>query len=440
MHTPGHQGGLLNKSFYDLEEFAKYDLTELPGLGNLFSNEGPIYESEIIASKNAGSKRTLYFTQGATSAIYTIITALGYGKNVLVPLNAHISVMNALILSGAKPIFYNYKLDHFGLCEEFNINEIKNKINSNIDLVIVQNPTYEGKSGDLKALKRLCEDNGAYLLVDEAHGAHYTYDNMLPESSLRYGLDFIVQSPHKTLPAMTGAALLHINREELVKKIERHRRLIHSTSPSYLILASLDALNEYYSDIKDKAYKKLLAKVKRLYDFIDSLKNTSYLKHEWVQDFTKLTLIFYANLEKVSNIFIKYGIIIEKRSNNTFLLLLTPLLSDDDMRIIENALCEVELLHYEQVETEKVVVSSDNKEFSMSIKDAFYADSQKVMLSDAIGTISSNFVYVYPPGVPILIPGERIEKSIVSLINNSSKSEIVGVEIQNNNTYLEVIK
>jgi len=259
-HTPGHRGGKnVSKTLKRLDAF-NWDITEVDGVGNLFIEEGPVYQSELNTAGIYNSKRTLFFTQGATSAIFTAMLAVSSKKSkIIVPRNAHASVVNGLLLSGLEPVWYMPSINNNGIYNPFDADEIISiaRNNKDADILLVQNPTYEGFSGDIRLIKTYCEQNAITLIVDEAHGSHWIASAEFPLSATELECDLVIQSPHKTLPSFTGAAYLHIYDESLINLCVNARKVIHSTSPSFLTLASLDSLNYYLTFESKQNYNSL---------------------------------------------------------------------------------------------------------------------------------------------------------------------------------------
>jgi len=355
-HTPGHRGGKnISKKIRRLKAF-EWDITEVEGVGNLFIEQGPIYLSELKTAQIYNVQRTLFFTQGSSRAIHTALLAIAKKtKRILIPRNAHSSVINGLIISGLDPVWYNAKIDQNSFFEPFDVNEVVSLIEENKDIkaVFVQNPTYEGLSGDIKALAKYCQNNGIILIVDEAHGAHWVISDKLPISATKVNSDIIIQSPHKTLPAFTGAAYLHINNDKMIEPCIQSRRIIHSTSPSYLTLASLDSMNYYLVFEAEKLYEELRNISDNIVSLAKKLNNIEVIKNENNFDYTKINLKFCVKKQKVSDIFLKYGIIIEKWSGNIALFLLTPSVSPDEINCLTKALDEVSKLKYYITQNEK---------------------------------------------------------------------------------------
>ncbi|MGB0562894.1 MAG: aminotransferase class I/II-fold pyridoxal phosphate-dependent enzyme [Spirulinaceae cyanobacterium] len=248
-YTPGHKRGVgASAAFQELLGAAalQADLPELPELDNLFAPEGAIAAAEALAAQTFGAEQTWFLVNGSTSGIIAAILATcGPGEKILVPRNLHQSVVSGLILSGADPVFVQPPYDPvtdlaYGLTAEAIAAALQT--HPDVRAVLVLYPTYHGVCSDLGAIAALVHDQNLPLIVDEAHGAHFAFHPELPPSALSCGADLVVQSTHKTLGALTQAAMLHRRGDRVApQRISRALQLVQSTSPSYLLLASLEA-------------------------------------------------------------------------------------------------------------------------------------------------------------------------------------------------------
>ena len=251
-YAPGHKGGQgISQPLADLFGAAVFrsDLPELPELDNLFNPEGVIAEAQNLASEAFGAEHTRFLANGSTCGIMAAIVATcGPGDKIILPRNIHQSAISGLILSGAIPIFVNpeYNPDwDIANCITPESAAAALKQHPDAKAVMVVYPTYHGVCGDLRAIAKITHQYNIPLLVDEAHGAHFNFHPNLPEPALSLGADLTVQSIHKTLGAMTQASMLHVKGSRVdIQKLNRALQLVQSTSPSYILLASLDAARQ----------------------------------------------------------------------------------------------------------------------------------------------------------------------------------------------------
>ena len=251
-YTPGHKQGK-GISAKLTEYFGKAvfsaDLTELTELDCLFAPDGVIQQAQQLAAEAFGASQTWFLVNGSTCGIEAAILATCHdGDKIILPRNVHSSVISGLILSDAIPIFINPEYDaNLDIAHSITVQNLEKTLQKHPDAkaVMMVYPTYYGVCGDIKAIAKLTHEYNIPLLVDEAHGAHFTFHPELPISALNAGADLTVQSIHKTLGAMTQASMLHIQGNRInINRINKALQLIQSTSPSYILLASLDAARQ----------------------------------------------------------------------------------------------------------------------------------------------------------------------------------------------------
>lgn len=251
-YTPGHKRGvgisprltnLLGKAVF------RADLTELSELDNLFAPQGVIQQAQQLAAEAFGAAQTFFLVNGSTCGIEAAILATcGMGDKIILPRNVHSSAIAGLILSGATPIFVNPEYDPIlDIAHSITPASVQAALKQHPDAkaVMIVYPTYYGVCGDVEAIARITHQYNIPLLVDEAHGAHFAFHPQLPIPALAAGADLSVQSIHKTLGAMTQASMLHVQGDRInINRVTKALQLVQSTSPSYILLASLDAARQ----------------------------------------------------------------------------------------------------------------------------------------------------------------------------------------------------
>ncbi|MHC5280816.1 aminotransferase class I/II-fold pyridoxal phosphate-dependent enzyme [Listeria kieliensis] len=263
LHVPGHKNGALYGG--DWQEILKYDLTEISGMDDLHHPESVILKSEELLRDAYGARESFFLVGGSTSGnLAMILAALRHGDSAVVARDVHKSVIHALELVGANPIFIEPKKDAVtGTAAGLDPVLLEQVLDANPDVraVIVTYPNYYGAVFQLDRIVAVAHRYGALALVDEAHGAHFIASDEFPREALRAGADAVVQSAHKTLPALTMGAFLHVNTDKL--DVRRYLEMVQSSSPSYMVMASLDVARRYvalYSDEDFKAFWKMRAK------------------------------------------------------------------------------------------------------------------------------------------------------------------------------------
>lgn len=276
MHMPGHKGGKLFSEKFR-EQILQYDLTELPGLDNFHRAKGILAESMKACARVFGARETFFLVNGSTSGIHAMLAAcLNPGDKLLVVRNCHISVINALILFGIQPVFIMPRYD-----EEWQMSipagiESWQKALKNYPEVkgaLVTSPDYYGVCTPLQQLASLLHEEDKLLLVDEAHGAHFAFSGLLPQTALQQGADVCVQSLHKTMPALTQTALLHLGTSRIsADRIKRSISMLTTTSPSYMLMASIDYARDYAERQGAEMYETLVNTLKTMKSELAGLK------------------------------------------------------------------------------------------------------------------------------------------------------------------------
>ncbi len=402
LHMPGHKGsGPLGAE--------KYDITEISGADSLFEARGIIKESEQNATRLFGTLSTQYSTEGSTQSIKAMVyLALKNRREkterpvIAATRNAHKAFIYACALLDID-IFWIYgKGDKFSLCEcDVTEKDIEEAIlKSGAFAVYVTSPDYLGNMLDIKGIGEVAHKHKIPLLVDNAHGA---YLNFLNESHhpIALGADMCCDSAHKTLPVLTGGAYLHINNEAFVADSKGALSLFCSTSPSYLILSSLDLANKYLSD----GYKERLS---LFLDKLSALKNTLRSKGFQILSGDPLKLTIKNFGEGLSETLKKHSIEWEYEAPDFTVLMFTPENTDEDLKAVESALNIPP-----QFKENALAAIKPNK--VCSVREALFAESERVDIDKAKGRVLADVSVSCPPAVPILVSGEEVSEEAVEI-------------------------
>ncbi|MBE9011303.1 aminotransferase class I/II-fold pyridoxal phosphate-dependent enzyme [Pseudanabaenaceae cyanobacterium LEGE 13415] len=422
-HTPGHKRG--RGSFAAFRELMgdralRADLPELPELDNLFAPQGAIDEAQKLAAETFGADQTWFLANGSTCGIIAAILATcNPGDKILLPRNVHQSAISGLILSGAIPVFlppvYDPVLDIAHSVTPETV-EIALKQHPDAKAVLMIHPTYYGVCGDLSAIANLTQAAGIPLLVDEAHGAHFAFHPDFPISAMSAGADLTVQSTHKTLSALTQASMLHVRGTRIDRdRISRSLQLVQSTSPNYLLLASLDAARAQMA-IQGK---ELMGRTLELADRARSQINSVLEFPNFFVDRTRVSVtVSHLGLDgfAADELLQTFGVTAEFPSlqHLTFIVSLGNTEADID-RLIEA------IDHLPKRDPISPISSKFDQSFSipsLSPRDAFFAASRSVPLESAIDQISAELICPYPPGIPVLLPGEKITKDAIAQLRS----------------------
>ncbi|MFO7160124.1 MAG: aminotransferase class V-fold PLP-dependent enzyme [[Clostridium] cellulosi] len=417
-HMPGHKGVSSHLS----EIFGQalgFDVTELPETDNLFENEGAILEAEKLAAAFYGCRETLFSAGGSTLCIQAMLRLVSKdGGKVICARNIHRSVVNTMALLGLEPVWvYPRPFEGSALPGSIAPEDIETAAVSNTDAVAVfiTSPDYYGIISDIKGISEVCKRHNLTLLVDNAHGAHLKLvgKKMHP---IENGADMTCDSAHKTLPALTGGAFLHINSPRFSKSDGKAAMtLFGSTSPSYLIMLSLDLARAWMEKDGNVAFEGLIEKVKSIRELCDSL--GFFTPKEAVFDPTRIVIDTAScgiNGNSAALLFRENGISLEMSDERHLVLIPSPFNSDEDFERLKKAICLLERSKgippgkYYNVVPETV----------MPLKQAVFADSETVSVDNCIGRIAAQAVCPCPPCVPLVMPGELISHEIASAIKS----------------------
>ena len=428
MHMPGHKRRVPKEIKEMMTDIYGMDLTEVEGTDNLHDATGIIKESMEFAGNVYKTNKTYYLINGSSCGILASIRACactGDYKNkksyIIVADNAHFSVYNAVELLDLVPLYVNIGYNDLGIAKECNVKSVEalleNNKEKNIVAALLTSPTYEGVVSDIKNLAKMLHEYSIPLIVDEAHGAHLAYiekttkkyadlnnalDMEFPSSALNFGADIVVQSLHKTLPSLTQTALCHLNSKLIEEKcLDESLHIFETSSPSYILVAGIDACIRYMSE--DYAYTfKYLENLKSFRDKLSSCKSI----HLWQDntglgyDFTKLIIysdeidgITLANILRES-----YNIETEMSRSDFVLAYSTVCDREDDFDRLYEALNDID-------------------------KNFIYIEKESASNLDEkyLNKVAKRNIYIYPPGVPIIKKGEIIDRTGFELLQDYIK-------------------
>lgn len=434
-YTPGHKQGkgspLQLVDWWGMEVL-KADLPELPELGSLFPPTGAIQEAQSLAAKAFGAERTFFLHNGSTSGVMAAILATcGAGDKIILPRNIHQCAIAALVLSGAVPIFLTPEYDSMvDLAYCITPEAVENALQQHRDVkaVLLVYPTYQGICGDVVAIAKLVHQYNIPLLVDAAHGAHFAFNPDLPPSALSSGADLTVQSTHKTLGAMTQAAMLHMQGKRIApERIEKALQLLLSTSPSHLLLASLDAARqqmalsgkELLSRTLELAYcaRERLAEINDLVVIDGDSPQPGFVALDATRLTVNLTGLGLSGFTADEILHEQLGVTAELPTlqNLTFIITFGNSAADID-KLVQG----LQILSQEYRGKDSIIAAPaplSNWELgAMSPREAFFAPSKTVALEQAVGCISAELVCPYPPGIPVLMPGEVVTRRAIDYL------------------------
>ncbi len=426
MHMPGHKRnplwgdagiGFLDRKLYEL------DFTEVAGLDDLHAPQGVIGEAQALAADCFHAKHTFFLVNGASVGMMAaVISCCGEGNKILLPRNAHRCVFEALVLSGASPVWYRPQYDdELALPVEPCSEQVEELIRQHRPKAMVLiNPTYHGAACDSSLLGKAGSSN-VVTIVDEAHGSHFLFDHRLPRSALEAGADMVVHSTHKTLGSLTQTGLLHLGTDNPgPEQVGKVLSLLQSTSPSYLLMASLDAMRGELAARGNTIVGRCVDLALELRSRIRSIPGFSCgeLKCRAGCDPTKILLrssrMRGRDLGEILRC--EYGIFAEIEDEPFILLMVTVGDTQESIDRLVSALKDISGRKHHRHPPGRQLVFDSLPEVVLTPRQAFSLQGQKCSLKDSAGKISGSLVVPYPPGVPLLCPGERISREIVEYI------------------------
>jgi arginine/lysine/ornithine decarboxylase len=435
-HVPGHKkGNGMDTEFKDFmgDDMFKIDVTVFKLVDSLHHPTGPIKKAQELAAKAYGSKATFFSIHGTSGAIQAMVmSTVNPGDTIIVPRNVHKSITSGIILSGATPVYMQPELDKkLGIAHGVTPEVVRQTLEANPDAkaVLIINPTYYGVATDIKEIAKIVHGFGIPLIVDEAHGPHLGFNDKLPISAIEAGADMCAQSTHKIIGSLTQGSLLHVNSDRIsIGRVQQVLNLLHTTSPSYILMASLDCARRqialYGKDLLNKSItlanyaRDEINKIPGFYCF-----GSEILKQEGVfsLDPTKLTItcrdlgISGYDLDMILST--KYHIQMEMSDLYSVLAVGSFGDSKENMDKLISSLKEISMKYFGKSTIKQDYLDIPSiPEKVLSPRDAFYSNKVSKPLLESENMISGEFLLAYPPGIPILCPGEKITKEIIDYV------------------------
>ena len=431
--VPGHKRGRGNPELTAFlgERCVGIDVNSMKPLDNLCHPVSVIRDAEALAADAFGAAHAFFMVGGTTSAVQSmVLSCLKRGDKIILPRNVHRSVINALVLCGAEPVYVNPEVDtRLGISLGMRREQVAAAIAAHPDAVavLVNNPTYYGICSDIAALTKLAHDHGMLLLADEAHGTHFYFNDNLPLSAMAAGADMAAVSMHKSGGSLTQSSLLLLGPNVNAGYVSQVINLTQTTSASYLLLSSLDisrrnlALHgrEIFSKVMEMAQyaRGEINRIGGYYAYAGELKNGDSV---YDFDVTKLSVltrdIGLAGIEVYDLLRDEYDIQIEFGDLGNILAYISI---GDRMRDIErlvSALAEIRRL-YQRESTGMLTQEYIPPRVLVTPQEAFYAEKESLPIAETKGRIWSEFVMCYPPGIPILAPGEQVTEEVLTYIS-----------------------
>jgi len=430
--VPGHKGGRGNRELTDFlgPKCLKADVNSMKPLDNLNHPVSVIKEAQLLAAEAFGAHSCFFMVNGTTAAVQAMVmSACKAGEKILMPRNVHISAINALILSGAIPVYIDPGINNrLGIALGMSIDDIKRGMEEHPDAraILVNNPTYYGICSNLREIVRLAHSRNMLVLVDEAHGTHFYFGDDLPVSAMEAGADMASVSMHKTGGSLTQSSLLLCGENVNCGYVRQIIGLTQTTSASYLLIASLDLARKNLSLNGKEIFNRTIELSEYARKEINSLGgyyafSGEIINKDCVYDFdiTKLSIntrdIGLAGIEVYDILRDEYGIQVEFGDLGNILAIVSA--GDRAMEIerLVSALYEIKRL-YAREPSGIFELNYINPDVVYTPQKAFFASKKSMRIKDSKGRVSGEFVMAYPPGIPVLAPGERITEEIIEYI------------------------
>lgn len=456
-HTPGHKNGkgISSKlASYTGRKMYGLDVTVFPEVDSLHDPTGPIKKAQILMAKAYGVEQSFFLVNGSSVGnMAMIMSACRPGESIIISRNAHKSTLGGVVLSGVWPIWIQPAVDqNLDVLFDSTPEQVEKALKQfpEAKAVFVTSPTYNGIAANLKKIADICHAKGKLLLVDEAHGAHLKFHRELPTSAVEAGADLTVQSTHKTLSAISQGSVLHFNSKLVeVSRVRRIISMLQTTSPNYLTLASLDLARQQIVMEGDRILSGLLTDVRRARNQINQLKNYSSFYREDIKnkgfdlDETKITINVtrtgYSGQEISDMLATKYNIQVDAADLFNLIAICGTGTTRKDLDTLVKALSELDHMKQGAAQNWVLNIPSLSTELVMNPRDVFLLyRSKRVPLKKAVGHISAQPLTPYPPGIPVLIPGERVTQEIIDYLEDLAERavRVSGQEAE----YLKTVK
>ncbi len=456
--VPGHKRGKGNVALRDFlgEQCLTVDVNSMKMLDNLCHPISVIREAETLTAEAFGAAHAFFMVNGTTSAVQAMILSVcKQNDKIIVPRNVHRSVINAMVLCGAKPVYVNPKTNkQLGIALGMTIEDVEEAIlkNPGVKAILVNNPTYYGICSDLKAITELSHKHGLKVLVDEAHGTHFYFGENLPINAMNAGADMAAVSMHKSGGSLTQSSILICSENMNADYVRLIINLTQTTSASYLLMSSLDISRKNLALHGKEIFQKVVdfsnyarEEINKIGDYYAFSKELINGKDVYDFDVTKLSIntleVGLAGIEVYDLLRDEYDIQTEFGDIGNILSYISVGDRHSDIERLIGALSEIRRRFKKSkagmLETEYII-----PQVVLTPQQAFYGEKKSLPMEECIGKVCTEFVMSYPPGIPILAPGEMITQEIVDYVTYAKEKgcSITGPEdmdIKRLNVYVE---
>jgi len=461
-HTPGHKSGkgisTRFRKFVGPRIFS-IDLTTLDEVDSLQNPTGVIKEAQELAAKASGADRSYFLVNGTTVGNHAMVASMtGPGDKVLIARNCHRSALTGMIVSGAQPVFFQPTFDRdLKLTLNVTFETVKQAVDENPGsrALLITSPNYYGLCAHIEKIIPYAHEKGLIVLVDEAHGPHLKFNPKLPKCALEAGADLCVQSTHKIVGGMTQASMLHAKAGRInIDDVTNTLKLLQTTSPSYILMASLDLARMQMATEGKKLLNRTIKLAEEARAEINKITGISCFSKERAQqagmadmDVTKLTItvsdLGLSGYHVSQMLNTRFGIQVEMADPFHVLVIVSIGDRQDDLNRLVEALRQISAetgLQGTLLPLDRVHPPSLTNRFIMTPREAFYSDTELVSIDQATDRVAAEIVTVYPPGIPLLVPGENISKDAIDYITNMAGLGAIIDGLNESNTLVRVVK
>ena len=443
-HMPGHKGSTIYRKYgYTefLDKMMDCDITEIIGADNLFQTEGILKAAQEEYAKLYGVKRAYMLVNGTSGGVIAAIMAsVPKGGKLVMARNSHKAIYNALLLADIQPVYaYPEMIEEYGISGEITADEITRCLDENPDAsaVILPSPNYYGICSDIKKIAEIVHSRGKILIVDQAHGAHLKFFSDcgftdMPKSAEEQGADVAVNSIHKTLASFTQSAALTFNSDTLDHYVlEDKLQMIQSTSPSYILMGSLDINADIIKNHKEEAFSAWHDALVYFYDEAKKIEGLEVIRNEKL-DFTKINLDMSAyglSGSELEHLLMEKGIYAELTTGNILMCMTGIGNTKEHMERLLEALKEIADSRTKVEGKKQTPPAVLEARFELC---AVPSKKERVPLENGAGRICASSIIPYPPGIPFICPGERITEEVITYIKalREAGEKVIGVNAE----------
>ncbi len=448
-HMPGHKR---NHSLMENDLPYGLDITEIEGFDDLHHAENLLKEAQERSAVIYHAEETCFLVNGSTVGLLSaVMGSVSPGGNVLVARNCHRCVYHAIEMQELCPIYLYPNEGPEGIAGEIDPEQVRKKLQENpgIQAVVIVSPTYDGVVSDVRAIAEIAHAYGIPLIVDEAHGAHFGFHPYFPQNANEQGADLVIHSLHKTMPSLTQTALLHLNGKIAQKQqVKHYLDMLQSSSPSYVLMAGIDECLDLIQKNGKKLFCDYINRLERFRNALSEMKQL-YLLETSHYDRSKIlisTKRCEKNAKEIYKILLRdYHLQMEMTSDQYFLAMTSIADTEEGLERLKRALLQIDKNLQEEAAVTKsvkrisakkeaeikgaegkkylkapemVVTSGQMQELRRNQKEKI----KRLVWEECAGAVSAEYAYLYPPGIPLLVPGERVTKEIIERLQESEKS------------------